>query len=176
MDRFLNIKDINISECLRRNAKRRKRNRRKFYSPVDKPDWFVDQYRPSNLLGFKFFFSNEKKKNKLIILLSPFIFVASGWGGKVSFMRNYSTRLVDIAFIVITGAAVAFFFVFYFLLDLPYGSGSGFGGFQVDEKIDVIIRPFIMILALYAGLQAASVSVYIVYIKIISMYRCLRAR
>ena len=167
---------MNLLNCLGRNIRRRKKNKRKFYSPIEKPDWFIDQYRPSNLLGFKFFLSNEKKENKLIILLSPFIFVASGWGGKVAFMRNYSSRLVDIAFIVMIGATAAFFFVFYFLLNLPYGAGSGFGGLQVDENIDVIIRPFILMLALYAGLNSASVSVYILYIKIISIYRCLRAR
>ena len=167
---------MNLLKCLGRNIRRRKKNKRKFYSPIEKPDWFIDQYRPSNLLGFEFFLSNENKKNKLIVLLSPFIFVASGWGGKISFMRNYSSRLVDIPFIVLTGAAVAFFALPYLLVNLPYEAGSGFGGLHVDEKIDAIIRPFISMLALYTGLQLASASAYIVYIKIISIYRCLRAR
>ena len=165
---------MNLLNCLGRNIRRRKKNKRRFYSPVDKPDWVIDQYRPGNLIGFTFFLSNEK--NKLIVLLSPFIFVASGWGGKVSFMRNYSSRLVDVPFIVATGGAAAFFVGLYFLINLPYGAGSGFGGLQVGEKIDVIIRPFILMAVLYAGLSLASVSVYIVYIKIISIYRCLRAR
>ena len=170
----MSIKDINLSECLKRNAKRRKRNARKLYTPFEKPDWFEDRYSKRNIIGFKCFLSDKYENNKIHLMLNPFVLNAAGWGGKVSFLRNYSSRLIDLNFVLSVFSLMLFLVGLVFLVAFPHKVGVRFDGIGLGSEFSLILIFLMIALIIYLVVFSVSGIAYIVIVRARSMINCIK--